>query len=69
MQVGEVKHPMTEEHLISAIYVLTDKGDVIKKVLTKDDSPELTVDIGTSNKVDVYAYCNLHGVWKATLER
>ncbi len=69
IQVGEVSHPMTEEHLISAIYVLTDDGNMYKKILTKNDMPEYTVDIGSAKKVDVYAYCNLHGVWKTRVER
>ena len=60
IQVGEVSHPMTEEHLISAIYVLTDDGSMYKKVLSKDDMPEYTVDIDSAKKVDV---------WKTRIER
>lgn len=69
VQVGEVSHPMTKEHLISAIYIVTDKGNMFKKVLTEEDIPEVTFDISNAKKVDVYAYCNLHGVWKASIER
>ena len=68
IQVGEVSHPMTEEHLISAIYVVTDNGDMYKKVLTKDDMPEFSVDISSAKEVKVYAYCNLHGVWMTKVE-
>ncbi len=68
IQVGEVLHPMTSDHLISKLYIVTDKGDLIKKVLTDTDKPELTVDIKDAKKVDVYAYCNLHGLWKTSIE-
>lgn len=68
VQVGEVMHPMSEEHLISKIYVVTDKGDVCKKVLSASDMPEITMDVTGAKKVDVYSYCNLHGLWKASIE-
>ena len=68
IQVGEVLHPMTKEHLISKIYAVTDKGDVYKKVLDFEDTPEFTIDVSGAKKVDVYSYCNMHGLWKSSVE-
>jgi len=65
IDVGAVAHPMTEEHLIQ--FVVLDHGErtyMFKlepgqepkvRCSTKDNSMPLTA----------YAYCNLHGLWKA----
>ena len=63
--VGDVAHPMTPEHSIEWISVVTENG-VMRKNLTPDMAPE--AEFLTDEKVvDVYAWCNLHGLWKATL--
>ena len=63
-KVGEVAHPMTEEHLITAIFAV-----VGNKVLTADDEPVATIALGGyKGTVEVYEYCNLHGLWKAEIE-
>lgn len=65
--VGEVSHPMSEEHLISAIYVVTDKGTIYRKYLTSNDTPTFEIENIDSKHVDVYSYCNLHGLWKKSI--
>ena len=65
VNVGEVAHPMTEEHLIQWIYLETDKGSQIKH-LSAQDAPQVTFNIGDEKPVAVYEYCNLHGLWKAS---
>ncbi len=67
VQVGSVTHPMQEEHLIQTIYIVCDDM-FYKKVLNANEEPEITIALGNTKKVEVYAYCNLHGLWKATLE-
>lgn len=67
--VGEILHPMTQEHLIDAIYVVTDKGIIIKKKLTETNEPKYTFKIDDANKIDVYVSCNIHGIWKKTFSR
>lgn len=67
VQVGSVEHPMEESHLIDCIYVVTDKGDLYKKILKYGEKPELIFNIGDAKKIDIYASCNLHGVWKSSL--
>lgn len=62
--VGEILHPMTEEHYISWIYLETNKG--IKKVdLKPNDEPKAKFSLLSDEKViSAYAYCNLHSLWK-----
>ena len=61
IKVGEVEHPMTEEHYISFIILASDNDYVIKKLST-NDSPKVSVPYDSKyNKI--YAYCNLHGLW------
>ena len=62
VEVGSLPHPMTPEHHISFIYVETDKGGVR---IDLKDRPEAVVCVCTHKPVAVYAYCNLHGLWKA----
>jgi superoxide reductase len=61
--VGSVEHPMTEEHYIMWIEVITDTK-TYRKDLKPGDKPvaffEIDEDIRT-----VREYCNLHGLWKA----
>ncbi len=65
--VGSVLHPMSEEHSIQWIYVETTKGGQ-RKCLSPGDAPvaEFLLAEGES-AVAVYAYCNLHGLWKAEI--
>lgn len=65
VQVGSVPHPMTEAHFIEWIAIETDTGFQLKK-LTPTDKPERVFALGPSDQVrNVYAYCNLHGLWKS----
>lgn len=68
VKVGEVAHPMTEEHLITTIFAVY--GNTIARVnLTANDAPEAKFALnGYKGKVEVYEYCNLHGLWKADIE-
>ena len=62
--VGEVEHPMTPEHYIQWIAVETNSGVQIK-YLTPADKPAASFTVATNEKLlAVYAYCNLHGLWK-----
>jgi len=63
VKVGSVTHPMEEKHYIEFIELLAD-GKVYRKYLKPGDSPEATFDV-SADKVEVRAYCNLHGLWKA----
>ena len=64
VMVGSVAHPMTEEHLIEWIVVETEKG-VYRKNLKAGEAPMARFVLLDDEKVvNVYAYCNLHGLWQ-----
>ncbi len=62
--IGSVEHPMVEEHFIEWVYLLTDKGGQ-RKCLVPGEAPTVTFALADEKPVSVYAYCNLHGLWKA----
>lgn len=62
--VGEQPHPMTVQHHISMIFLLTNKG-MHTRCLNADDDAEATFNIDLDeNVIAAYAWCNLHGLWK-----
>ena len=66
VNVGSVEHPMTEEHSILWVYLQTDKG-IQRKPLEIGKAPIVTFGLFDEKPVSVYAYCNLHGLWKASI--
>lgn len=65
VKVGEVAHPMIPEHYIEWIVIQTKNG-VQRKELNPGDKPEACFALCDGDEVEaVYAYCNLHGLWKA----
>lgn len=65
VKVGEVAHPMIPEHFIEWVSLQTKQGNQ-RKVLVPDSAPEVSFLIDADDEVEaVYAYCNLHGLWKA----
>ena len=65
VDVGSVAHPMTKEHLIEWVLIETEQG-YQKKYLSADAAPVCEFSLAGADKlVAVYAYCNLHGLWKA----
>lgn len=64
--VGSVEHPMTKAHLIQWIYLRTDKGFQIK-YLTPEDKPNAIFSLHDEKPIEVYIYCNLHGLWKTQI--
>ena len=62
VKVGEVAHPMTEEHFIQWIEIIAD-GKAYRQFLNPGDAPEAVFNIQAENVV-AREYCNLHGLWK-----
>ena len=63
--VGSVEHPMLEAHFIEWISLETKQGNQ-RKVLEPGQKPEVCFAMCEGDEVvAVYAYCNLHGLWKA----
>ncbi len=66
VKIGAAPHPMTEEHSIRWVYVCTDDGGH-RYQLNPGDPPQVAL-CGCAGEIRaVYAYCNLHGLWKADL--
>ena len=63
---GSVAHPMTAEHSIEWIYLQTTKGGP-RKALAPNEAPVATFVLADEELVAVYAYCNLHGLWKTEI--
>jgi len=64
VNVGIVDHPMIDEHYIEWIYVETENGGH-RKYLNPGEDPHVTFILGDDKAVAVYAYCNIHGLWKS----
>ena len=63
--VGSVKHPMAEEHHIEWIALQTKAGNQ-RKTLKPGAEPVACFQVCEGDAVEaVFAYCNLHGLWKA----
>lgn len=62
--VGEVEHPMAEEHHIEWVSLQTKAGNQ-RKALKPGDAPKICFSLCEGDEVEaVYAYCNLHGLWQ-----
>jgi len=63
--VGSVAHPMLPEHYIVFIVLETENG-FQEAALAPGDAPEALFSVAEGDApVAAYAYCNLHGLWKA----
>ncbi len=60
--VGEIEHPMTTEHYIEWIEVITDRNSRLTFFLKPGDKPEINF-LTAEKIVCIKAYCNLHGLW------
>jgi len=65
VKVGAAEHPMIDAHYIEWVSLQTKQGNQ-RKALKPGDAPEVTFAICDGDEVEaVYAYCNLHSLWKA----
>lgn len=63
--VGAAEHPMLPEHYIEWISIQTKQGNQ-RKALQPGGSPNACFALCDGDEVEaVYAYCNLHSLWKA----
>lgn len=68
VNVGSVTHPMTEEHSITSVILETQKGGQYQ-FLKSDAEPVAKFEVASGDKaLAAYAYCNLHGLWKADID-
>ena len=63
--VGAAAHPMVPEHYIEWVSLQTKQGNQ-RKALQPGGEPKVCFSLCEGDEVEaVYAYCNLHGLWKA----
>lgn len=65
VKVGEVPHPMTQDHHIAWIAVVQN-DTVIRAELNHTGEPYAKFCVAEGN-ADIYEYCNLHGLWRTSL--
>lgn len=63
-KIGSIPHPMTEEHHIEFIYLQTEEGGQ-KRCLKIGSEAQAKFTVMDDKPLEVFAYCNLHGLWKA----
>ena len=66
VNVGSVDHPMVDVHWIEWVQLVTDKGSY-RKWLNPGEAPNVKFLLSEEKPVAVFAYCNLHGLWKTEL--
>ena len=66
VNVGSVDHPMVDVHWIEWVQLVTDQGSY-RKELKPGEAPHVKFLLGGEKPLAVYAYCNLHGLWKTEL--
>lgn len=63
VDIGSVDHPMTPDHRIEWVYLLSEKGGQ-RKELRIENRPSVCFSLTDDDSaIEVYAYCNLHGLW------
>ena len=63
IKVGDVPHPMEDNHYIEWIEIIAD-GQVYRKNLKPGMEPKAEFEI-TAEKIEARGYCNVHGLWKS----
>ena len=66
VNVGSVNHPMQDAHYIQWVQLVTERG-MQRRFLKPGDAPNVVFQLGDDKPLAVYAYCNLHGLWKTEL--
>ena len=67
VQIGGAPHPMEEAHHIAFVYVETVRGGQ-RKCLKVGEEPTAAFSFSDDSPVAVYAYCNIHGLWKTEVK-
>jgi len=67
VQIGSTLHPMESGHHIAFVYVESEQGGQYK-YLKVGEEPKLEFHVSNDKPIAVYAYCNLHGLWKTEIK-
>ena len=63
VKVGNVEHPMEENHFIEMIQLLRNNKLVAEKRLFPNDKPKAEFFIENPDNIRARALCNMHGLW------
>ncbi len=64
IKLGSIPHPMTNEHYFCFIEIVKKDGQSIYARLKPGEEPSAIFNINVMDIDAVYAYCNIHGLWK-----
>ncbi len=65
VKIGEIYHPMSEEHYI--VFVAKVLGDNVEfHYFNSNDVPEC--EFLYEKGMGIYSYCNIHGLWMVSLD-
>lgn len=63
VKIGDIMHPMTQEHYIPLIFLETNLGGQFKH-LSYTNKPVVDFVLSENEEaIAVYEYCTLHGLW------
>lgn len=62
-RIGTAPHPMADDHHINWICLQTDRGFHLQH-LAPGAQPQAEFCCGSAKPLAVYAYCNIHGLWR-----
>lgn len=65
IKVGSIFHPMTKDHYIQWIIVNNDERCYEVELFPEQDP---VIRIPLLRNATIYAYCNLHGLWKTEIK-
>ena len=65
VSVGEAPHPMADDHYIEFVVIVRDDRFGVINLKPGDEPKVCCAFDDISGPVIAYAYCNLHGIWKA----
>lgn len=65
VKVGEVEHPMAEDHYITFIYLHTTKGTQCARLQPGNEPKAVFTLSEGAEALEAYEYCNKHGLWMA----
>ena len=63
--IGSVAHPMLEEHYITFVCLVTEKGYQIASLKPGEEPAADFVVAAGDRPLKAYEYCNIHGLWVA----
>ncbi|MDR2527198.1 MAG: desulfoferrodoxin FeS4 iron-binding domain-containing protein [Rickettsiales bacterium] len=64
VKIGSIPHPMTVEHYIQFVEIITESGKSYKQFIEPTSIPEVFFENIPDSKFIVREYCNLHGLWE-----